>query len=419
MCMIVVDDYRYSDTDNLPGTRTTLGDRDQGFSIYKAEQYAAKRKESLDNGQQRNSVTQGFASRFGSLSRRWKNRSAIGPPLSIITNTTPLASPRSSLDVSVNCPSRSASVKSNLNVQGIYSPASMQSFVDEPIPETEVVPIFMDQRLQSPDETEEFQNQATTPLLPPTMLSSKRDDSPIQSPLQSPAIAPTCYGSHVRLSVDTQPFAYLPSPPLSTRPSMTSMPRSRANTATQDIPALQLSNERFDPWAMKLGHADFSIYPEPYQPNIIDLDNYKDFRDNWDHARKQYAQHVARTIEHYGETSKVFKLTEEKWTSIDHQWKKYYDQLTLALSPQLARLSEGPASPDSPVTLLEKPLTRVVVPTLDKSGKFPELGDTDIVGPLTIGIAKVPELQRSNITPPLSPRRRNFIKALGDIFSRH
>lgn len=199
---------------------------------------------------------------------------------------------------------------------------------------------------------------------------------------------------------------------------MASMPRSRANTATQDIPALHLSNERFDPWAMKLGHADFSIYPEPYQPNIIDIDNYKDFRDNWDHARKQYAQHLARTTEHYGETSKVFKLTEEKWCGIDQQWRRYYDQLTLALSPQLARLSDGPATPDSPVSLLEKPVTRVVVPTLDKSGKFPEIGDTDIVGPLAIGVAKVPELQRGNITPPSSPRKRNFIKALGDIFSR-
>lgn len=392
-------------------------DKDQGWSNRQG-QHHAKRQQSMD-GQPRYSVAQGFASRFGSLSRRWRNRSAIGPPLSIITNTTPLASPRSSLDVSVNCPSRTASVKSNLNTQGIYSPASMHSFVEESIPESEVVPIFIDHRLQSPDETEEFQTLATTPLLPPTMLSTKRDDSPIHSPLQSPAIAPSCYGSNTRLSMDTQPFAYLPSPPLSTRPSMVSMPRSRANTATQDIPALHLTSERFDPWAIKLGHADFSIYPEPYQPNIIDLDNYKEFRDNWDYARKQYAQHVARTIEHYGETSKVFKLTEEKWGCIDQQWKKYYDELTLALSPQLARLSDGSAAPDSPVSLLEKPPTRVVVPTLDKGGKFPEIGDTDIIGPLTIGVAKVPELQRGNITPPLSPRKRNFIKALGDIFSRH
>lgn len=194
------------------------------------------------------------------------------------------------------------------------------------------------------------------------------------------------------------------------------MPRTRANAAMQDIPALQQLSERLDPWTVKLGHADFNIHPEPYQPEVVDLDSYKEFRDNWAQARKQYTQHLARTIENYGETSKVFKLTEEKWSSIDGEWKKYDARLSATLSPQLQRLSDGPATPDSPISLLEKPVTRVVVPRLDKSGKFPEIGDTDIVGPLSVGVAKVPELQRGTITPPQSPKKRSFIKALGDIF---
>lgn len=420
--MLVVDDYRCGASSNFldrpQDVAPSYALADQGAWSTASGQHHSKRQRSLDGP--RHSVTQGFTSRFGSLSRRWRNRSTTGPPLSIITNTTPIASPRSSLDVAVNYHSRSASITSNNNNNNdIYSPASMHSFVDEPIPESEAVPIYFDRRSQCQEEPEEDEGQATTPLLPPTMLGLKKKDSPIQSPLQSPSIAPTNYVANHRSSMDRQTFSYLPSPPLSTRPSLASMPRCRVNAAAGDVPILQQLSERLDPWTIKLGHADFSIHPEPYQPNIIDLDNYKEFRDNWSQARKQYAQHLARTIEHYGDTSKVYRLTEEKWTSIDQEWKKYNDQLSIALSPQLARLSDDPTIPDSPISLLDKPVSRIVVPTLDKGGKFPEIGDTDIVGPLAIGVAKVPELQRGAVTPPTSPKKRNFFKSIGGVFKSH
>jgi hypothetical protein len=41
---------------------------------------------------------------------------------------------------------------------------------------------------------------------------------------------------------------------------------------------------------------------------------------DWDMARN-YMKHV-RTGEHYGVTSKIYKLTEEKWADVDMQWKK-------------------------------------------------------------------------------------------------
>lgn len=288
------------------------------------------------------------------------------------------------------------------------------------VPESEVVPIFIDQRDQVQEQSEEDPGLATTPLLPPTLLSlSSKRDVPIQSPLQSPSIASPTSVMAARYNAEPQPFSYLPSPPLSNRPSMISMPRSRANTATADIPALELLSEKLDPWVMKLGHADFTIYPEPYQPNIMDLDHYKEFREDWNVARTRYAQHLARVIEHHGETSKIYKLTEEKWTLIDQQWKKSYKYLSSVLAPQLARLSDGIATPDSPVSLLDKPVSRVAVPMMDKSGKFPELGDANIVGPLSVGVAKVPELQRGNLTPPASPRKRNIIKAIGELFKGH
>lgn len=291
----------------------------------------------------------------------------------------------------------------------------MRSFIDKPIPESEVVPLYIDQS-ELQQEQEENQGQATTPLLPPTMLNLKMHDSPIQSPLQSPSIAPTNYCHTTALSYDAHSFQYLPSPPLSNQPSLASIPRGRSLTATHDIPTLQQLSEKLDPWTVKLGHADFSIHPEPYLPEDFDLDNFKEFRDNWQQARKQYTQHLARTIENYGETSKVYKLTEEKWSSIDKEWKKYDAQLNAALTPQLQRLSDGPATPDSPISLLERPVTRVTVPHMDKGGKFPEIGDADIIGPLSIGVAKVPELQRGTLTPPTTPKKRNFIKAIGDIF---
>lgn len=171
---------------------------------------------------------------------------------------------------------------------------------------------------------------------------------------------------------------------------------------------------------MRLGHADFYIHPEPYMPNSVDFDSYREFRANWEQARKQYAQHLARTIENYGETSKVYMLTEEKWKSIDDDWKHSNQLLTAKLSPSIGRLSGDANAPDSPSSLmLEKPITKVVVPPLDKTGKFPQIGDADIIGPLTVGVAKVPELQRGQPTPPQSPRKRNLLKYLSDIFGRH
>lgn len=295
----------------------------------------------------------------------------------------------------------------------------MQSLAEESMPESEVVPIYID-NLPRHEDLEEERGQATTPLLPPTMLIWDKEESPIQSPLQSPSIAPTFVAQGRRSSDKRLP--YLPTPPLSSRPSLASMPKTRANTATQDIPALQQLSDLPDGLAMlavQLGHADFTIYPEPYRPNIIDLDSYKQFRENWESARKQYAQHLARTIEHYGDTSKVYHLTEKKWNRIDREWKDSDTFLNRALRPQLQRLSDDASTPDSPVSLLEKPVSRIIVPQLDKDGKFPEIGDSDIIGPLSVGIAKVPELQRGNLTPPTSPRKRNLIKTLGGFFKSH
>lgn len=267
--------------------------------------------------------------------------------------------------------------------------------------------------------------QATTPLLPPLISDlAKKRTSPVQSPLQSPSIAASPYAvAGSRASMEAAAHS-LPSPPLSHQASMASMQRSRENTClTNDIPPLRLAEDTADLWTLRLGHANFSIHPEPYVPESLDIESYKEFRANWDFARKQYAQHLARTNEHYGETSKVYKLTQEKWATIDNGWKRQDAIFCSALSPTLMRLSDSDSSAiDSPMSLdlLEKPTTRIVVPPMDKSGKFPEIGDADIVGPLSVAPPKAPELQRRGLhTPPESPRKRTLFKYLSDVLGRH
>jgi len=174
---------------------------------------------------------------------------------------------------------------------------------------------------------------------------------------------------------------------------------------------------------VKLGHANFSIHPEPYVPEFMTLDSYAEFRNNWDQARTSYAKHIARTVEHYGPTSKVYRLTEEKWTSTDNQWKRQHAIMRKALAPVLARLSDGDSEmQDSTASsaVLEKPLTKVVLPVIDdKSGKFPELGDMEIIGPMSVARPRAvtnPNRPFDPRTSPPSPQRRNLFKILSEMF---
>lgn len=261
--------------------------------------------------------------------------------------------------------------------------------------------------------------QATTPLLPPVLTETSRTEEPVQSPLQSPSIAPTPAVLSSRTSSDIAGVAGLPSPPLSKRPSMVSIQqRSRANTATApiaEIPPLQLVDE--DPWSSALGHANFSIHPEPYLPSIFTLDAYTEFRGNWDHARRNYAKHLARTNEHYGPTSKVYKLTEEKWALIDTSWKDYHNAMTDSLGPELKRASDHSSQYSQRSIPLEKPISRIVMPEIDdKCGKFPELGDGEIVGPMEVAPPR--SAAASPTLTPTSPGKRTLFRFLSDMLSK-
>jgi hypothetical protein len=127
-----------------------------------------------------------------------------------------------------------------------------------------------------------------------------------------------------------------------------------------------------DAWSDRLGHANFTILPEPYWPGTTALDSLKRFRSDWDTARINYTKHLVRTGEHYGETSKTYALTEAKWAEVDHTWRSQHDVMVDAIIASGATVDFGQFD--------EGVLT--TVPRMDTVGKFPERGDEDIVGPM-------------------------------------
>jgi len=189
----------------------------------------------------------------------------------------------------------------------------------------------------------------------------------------------------------------MPSPPLSTKPSFSSFHRSGINrpghlVPSSEIPPILIADPN-DEWANKLGHANFTVYPEPYLPERYDLEACRQMRANWDLARCNYTKHLVRTGEHYGVTSKTYKLTEEKWVATDAIWRRN-NELTIAYtvesgSDPFATLKHTTLGDAGDSNIMTK------IPSLNdprSEGKFPQLGDEDIVGPM---VQVAAQLQRS------------------------
>jgi hypothetical protein len=198
---------------------------------------------------------------------------------------------------------------------------------------------------------------ATTPLLPPMMDDiSFGPSTALPSPLESPTVA--------------QPVASEPqsprimSPPLSTKPSISSFHRMAISGELPQDPDWEV-------WADRLGHANFTILPLPYKPDMIALSTLNQLRMDWDAARVNYTKHLVRTGEHYGTTSKTYAMTEAKWAETDCLWRRHHDELVEAVVD-----SGAAAAPKFDENIL------TTVPRMDTEGKFPERGDEDIVGPM-------------------------------------
>ncbi|KAK2069922.1 hypothetical protein P8C59_004463 [Phyllachora maydis] len=215
---------------------------------------------------------------------------------------------------------------------------------------------------------ERERSMATTPLLPPLMTMPLPQPTSLQpSPLQSPAVMASS-------TSDIPPMTY-PTPPLSTRASVSSFRRGTCISPDLASPLPHLL-EPSDAWSDRLGHANFTILPKPYTPDMATVQAWIGFREDWDLARINYTKHLARTGEHYGTTSKTYALTRAKWAEVERDWLAIEDGLAERLSdPDVLDALQLRRAPED---LAPASIPRM----LDPEGKFPQRGDVDIVGPM-------------------------------------
>lgn len=342
-----------------------------------------------------------ISSRLSSLSMKRKQKSVSDSSLDQVNEIA--CSPADSVSSSwVNPAITSAPACHSPN-----PPSPARTLFEERISESGVQPIDISQA-NSIQEPEIIERHATTPLLPPLMMDNpvSGDESIVNSPLQSPSVADVTDSSNRNSAIENcQPLNWS-SPPLSTRPSISSMSRPRAGTRTTsaDAPPIVIADSD-DEWSHKLGHANFTIHPEPYVPSVCDLNALRQHRVDWDLARCNYTKHLVRTGEHSGVTSKIYKLTEEKWKFVDNEWKRNHELV-------ISSLKERDGEETLSLTKSNAhPCDMVKIPRLHDNAKFPELGDQDIVGPMVVGPVRV----RTN-SQPKSFRTRTFLKFLRGLF---
>ncbi|KAJ4365282.1 hypothetical protein N0V83_008901 [Neocucurbitaria cava] len=375
----------------------TLGD--EYFSSCDYELRQAKRRRSLETSA--HSIAGKLERRFPSLSRKVRDRSSTLSKVSRSATPSRVPSTRSSsLAGSIH------HVSTVSLVEDRSSPVSTPAFgsreqLEDNVPTPMAIDIEKANALDIDEKEVDAERYATTPLLPPLLVNCRNDDLPASSPLQSPTVADATQ-SLVPTPIGTPTVRAYPTPPLSSKPSIASFKGARTGymVSSADIPPMMLADPN-DKWANTLGHANFTILPEPYVPEVCDAETVKQQFDDWEQAQHNYAKHQVRTAEHYGATSKHYLLTEQKWAEIHAEWKKNHD---LAKSRAAAIGQElAPTSPTEP-----GPLSKM--PTLHdpkSEGKFPKLGDEDIVGPMQQAVALLPR------TP---SKKRAFFKFLSDLF---
>jgi hypothetical protein len=176
-----------------------------------------------------------------------------------------------------------------------------------------------------------------------------------------------------------------------------------------DLPiALPSIMQEHDEWSDRLGHANFTILPRPYEIQQVDADALNKFRQDWEAAKVNYTKHIVRTGENYGQTSKIYALTEAKWAETEGHWRIAYEKATQpstlashgysvisrSRSRGRARGRSGSASaatnrrPANDGSFADMQWQRIgdgfpsAVPRMLDEGKFPARGDEDIVGPM-------------------------------------
>lgn len=361
-------------------------------SIYNMDMdYSRQRSESLSS---RGLPRFGFA--ISSMSSRWKSKRSFDSDGSLVKNLRSRASSTSSA-MRKTASSEEPRPPHRLSHESTRLSNRSLGVID-----------IEEANRASMDDESELGAKPSTPLLPPMLATyhPSAPDSGIASPLQSPSVADVSELNDFPTIPSTRSSTHR-SPPLSSKPSMTSLSRARGATlrtiSGEGVPPLMIS-EGDDEWASKLGHANFTIYPEPYIPETLDAFAFQRFREDWQLARCNYAKHLVRTGEHYGETSMIYQFTKDKLDSIETEWKQNFE----AFAANDARLVATLSATEQDMTCSES----IKVPHLYNNEKFPELGDEDIVGPMTVA----PALQSP--TRGRSPRRRNVFQILHDLVNR-
>ena len=366
----------------------------------------------------------GLTSRFGtrvpslsrSLSRKWRSRKTS--PVTGITDRSQDPAPSGT---NSRRPSVSGSVAAPGEVRGTqHPPTPRRSLTEDRFEDAYHALVHKDSidAAQDDDDVVDRQAKPTTPLLPPilTQLPSDIREVPYQSPLQSPSVADPEAPSVHHTPLPTPRIAGLPSPPLSSKPSISSFHRQRGPnpvapvSPSSEIPPMMISDPK-DRWTDQLGHANFTIFPEPYIAADTTLVACKQLRTDWETAQSKYLEHRARIGDNYGLTSKIYLLTEEKWSEINSTWKRNVE-LSFSRIPKLNQGNEVTTSipsqdqsdatpephsaplvktisPTSPT--VHSPKNDAKFPSLSES-KFPTVGEEGIVGPM-------------EVVPPLEPQR--------------
>lgn len=231
---------------------------------------------------------------------------------------------------------------------------------------------------------------AATPLLPPLLTDHDHPSSSVPqslqaSPLHSPTVAPVSAPPIFEASAAPPPLPQVtPTPPLSSKPSVSSfrpvppMSLAAVTTPTSETPSPIPNLLEHDEWSDRLGHANFTIVPRPYQPATANLEALSLLRVDWDLARINYTKHLVRTGEHYGATSNTYALTQEKWAGIEREWHSIEDDLI----ERIVQSGNDEASATLQRRAQKDVLLGAIPAMLDAEGKFPERGDVDIVGPM-------------------------------------
>ncbi|KAG5915820.1 hypothetical protein E4U42_007903 [Claviceps africana] len=258
---------------------------------------------------------------------------------------------------------------------------------------------------------ERDRSMATTPLLPPLAISALASP-PRESPLQSPKIERST-AMEAPLSPALVGAGQSGRPPLSSRPSMSSLRKMSSSAELPLVLPTILQEQEHDEWSDRLGHANFTISPQPYELDGFGPEAIAKFRSDWDLARVNYTKHLVRTGENYGQTSKIYVLTEAKWAEIEGRWRTTLEGViknTCHSSPgsqaasrnQSRGRGRGRSSSSNTVSLARRPTQdellaelewrRVedclpsavpqMLESLNVDGKFPGRGDEDIVGPM-------------------------------------